>query len=196
MFVQGCAGDANPFPRGSEEISRVHGMTLGQEVIRILDTELAPVRGPLKTLLTGVELPLQQEFSDNDFLKLEQASGSTREVARKIREKLDANETLPANFQSQIALWQFGDDLTLIALPGEVVVDYVRLIEDAIGPRKLWVSAYNHDVFGYLPSARVLREGGYEIRGIYSGGFGIFAPEAEQIVVDRVRSLAKQAGRD
>lgn len=195
MFMQGCGGDANPFPRGTEEISRMHGMTLGTEVLRVLETELKPIRGPLTTLLTTVALPLQNDLSEENLAKLEAASGSTREVARKLKEKRDAGEKVPTSFESQIALWQFGEDLTLVALPGEVVVDYVRLIEDAIGPRKLWVSAYNHDVFGYIPSARVLREGGYEIRGIYTGGFGIFAPETEQVVVKHVRALAVAAKR-
>jgi radical SAM superfamily enzyme YgiQ (UPF0313 family) len=44
-----------------------------------------------------------------------------------------------------------------VALSGEVVSDYVRFIEDALGPTKLWIAAYSNDVYGYLPSARVLR---------------------------------------
>ncbi len=195
MFMQGCGGDANPFPRGSEEISRIHGMTLGAEVLRILDTELTPVTGELTTLLATVDLPLQHNFTDEDFDKLDRASGSTRKVAAELKEKLNAKEQLPKAYESKIALWQFGDDLTLVALPGEVVVDYVQLIEDAIGPRKLWVSAYNHDVFGYLPSSRVLSEGGYEMRGIYAGGFGLFSSDAEQVVAAQVQALAEQAER-
>lgn len=195
MFMQGCAGDANPFPRGSEEIARIHGMTLGKEVLRLLESEFTPITGTLTTLLRSVELPLQESFAPDDFDKLDRASGSTREVARQIREKLAAGEELPNSYQAPIAVWQFGEDLTLVGLPGEVVVDFVRMIEDSIGPRKLWVSAYNSDVFGYLPSARVLSEGGYEMRGIYSGGFGIFSPRAEQVVVENVTSLAREAGR-
>lgn len=195
MFLQGCGGDANPFPRGSEEIARVHGLTLGKEVLRVLETELTTIRGPLTAQLAAVSLPLQQEFTEADFEKLNRASGATRNVASKLRERLDSENKLPTAYDSRIALWQLGEDLTLVALPGEVVVDYVHLLEAAIGPRKLWVSAYNHDVFGYLPSARVLREGGYEVRGVYAGGIGIFAPEAERIVVDQVRALAIKAGR-
>ncbi len=41
----------------------------------------------------------------------------------------------------------------------------------------------------------MLREGGYETRGLYSGGIGYFAPEAETAVVQRVRELARQVGR-
>lgn len=60
MFTQGCGGDANPYPRESEEIARIHGMTLGKEVLRVLETKLAPVRGQLTTLLSSVDLLLQQ----------------------------------------------------------------------------------------------------------------------------------------
>jgi len=91
---------------------------------------------PLTTLLTSVALPFQQEFTAEDFDKLDRASGATRQVARKLREQVKSDGKLPASYESRVALWQFGEDLTLVALPGEVVVDYTRLIEDAIGPRK------------------------------------------------------------
>jgi hypothetical protein len=110
-------------------------------------------------------------------------------------ERLKKGEALPASYRAPITVWQFGSDLTLVGLPGEVVVDYVRLIEEAIGPMKLWVSAYCNDTFGYVPSARVLREGGYETRGLYHGGVGYFAPEAQTVIVEKVRALADQAGR-
>jgi hypothetical protein len=47
-----------------------------------------------------------------------------------------------------------------------------------------------------LPSAHVLAEGGYETRGLYTGGVGFFAPEAQDVVVKTVRELAKKAGRN
>ncbi len=109
--------------------------------------------------------------------------------------RLNRGEELPTEYHCPVAVWQFGGDLTLVALSGEVVVDYVKLIEEALGPNRLWVAAYSHDVFGYVPSARVLREGGYETRGLYSGGIGLFAPAAERALVERVTALAGEAGR-
>jgi hypothetical protein len=50
-------------------------------------------------------------------------------------------------------------------------------------------------VFGYLPSARVLAEGGYETRGLYSGGLGWFSPKAQDVVVASVVELTQKAGR-
>ena len=86
-------------------------------------------------------------------------------------------------------------DLTLVGIPGEVVVDYVTMTERALGPRRLWIAGYCNDVFGYLPSAQVLKEGGYECRGTYSGAPGLFSPEAEKVVVRKIVELARRAGR-
>lgn len=59
-----------------------------------------------------------------------------------------------------------------------------------------WLAAHCNDVFGYLPSARVLAEGGYETRGLYHGGIGYFDAQAQDVLVDRVRTLAKKVGRE
>lgn len=196
MFMQGCAGDANPFPRGSEGIARIHGTTLGKEVIRVLQTKLQQVRGPLQTELDHVKLPLQPALSRAEIDELERGPGGWRRfVAKKMREALDAGKKPPTSYSAPIAVWQFADTLTLVALPGEVVVDYVTLLEQALGPNRLWLAAYSNDVFGYLPSANVLKAGGYETRGLYSGGVGLFSPKAQDVVVEKVRELALKAGR-
>ncbi|HZY90083.1 MAG TPA: hypothetical protein VFE78_35000, partial [Gemmataceae bacterium] len=108
---------------------------------------------------------------------------------------LDRGEKVPAHYTCPLAVWQFGHDLTLVGLSGEVVVDYVAMLEKALGPNQLWIAGYCNDVFGYLPSARVLGEGGYETRGIYTGGIGLFDPKAQDVLVAKVRELAKKAGR-
>jgi hypothetical protein len=41
----------------------------------------------------------------------------------------------------------------------------------------------------------VLREGGYETRGLYHGGIGYFTPEAQGALVEKVRELAARVGR-
>src|SRR5262249_20612153 len=103
-------------------------------------------------------------------------------------------EKLPTRYAAPIGVWQFGTDLTLVGLSGEVVVDYVALLEKALGPNHLWPTAYCNDVFGYLPSARVLSEGGYETRGLYAGGIGLFDAKAQDVLVAKVRELAEKAG--
>ncbi len=204
MFLQGLAGDANPYPnslndpakRPAREIAREHGASLGREVARVLGHTLRPVGGPLRTVHETVALPLQPPPPQGELERTSAKAGSTQKwVADQMLARLKAGETLPTQYRAPVVVWQFGGDLTLVGLPGEVVVDYVRLIEEAVGPLKLWLSAYCNDTFGYLPSARVLREGGYETRGLYHGGIGYFAPEVEPTLVGKVRELAQRAGR-
>jgi neutral ceramidase len=195
MFLMGCGGDANPYPRGTHELAKQHGGELAAEVLRILETKFTPVHGPLRVAFGQVALPLASPPAKPELEKDAAGTGIRQFVAQRMLERLAKGEKLPTEYHTSIAVWQFGEDLTLVALPGEVVVDYVRLLEDALGPNRLWVSGYNHDVFGYLPSARVLREGGYETRGLIYGGVGYFAPEAEQAIVAKVRELASAAGR-
>ncbi|HVX11056.1 MAG TPA: neutral/alkaline non-lysosomal ceramidase N-terminal domain-containing protein [Pirellulales bacterium] len=196
MFMLGCAGDANPYPRGTMDLARQHGSTLGKEVCRVLDTKLRPLGGPLRIAYADVALPLEPIPSRDELER--RAAGKTRYHplgAQAMLALLDKGETPPAEYSCPFTVWQLGDDLTLVALSGEVVIDYLLLLEKALGPNQLWVIAYSNDVFGYLPSARVLEEGGYETRGLYAGSAGYFAPSAQDVVVARVRELARQAGR-
>jgi hypothetical protein len=195
MFMIGCAGDADPYPHGSMDLAREHGAMLGKEVCRVLETKLQPVRGPLTIAFDRVSLPLQEPPSRAVLEKQAAAKNIQGWVAQRMLAVLDRGEKLPAQYSCPLAVWQFGHDLTLVGLSGEVVVDYVPLLEKALGPNRLWLSAYCNDVFGYLPSARVLAEGGYETRGLYSGGIGLFDPKAQDVVVEKVRELAKKAGR-
>ena len=56
------------------------------------------------------------------------------------------------------------------------------------------VDAYTNESFGYLPTAAVLAEGGHESMCL-TLDFGFFAPSVEDVVVQTVRELARQAGR-
>jgi hypothetical protein len=195
MFMLGCAGDADPYPHGSMDLAREHGATLGKEVCRVLETKLQPVRGQLRIAFDQVALPLQAAPDRAMLEKQAAARGVDAWIAQRMLATLDRGDKLPTHYTCPLTVWQFGTDLTLIGLSGEVVVDYVQLLEKALGPNRLWVAAYCNDVFGYLPSARVLSEGGYETRGLYSGGIGRFDAKAQDVLVEKVRELAKKAGR-
>jgi hypothetical protein len=196
MFVLGLAGDSNPYPRGTMAMSREHGATLGKEVCRVLDTKLRPVGGPLKLAYGKAELPLQEPPPRAELEKQAARKNSVQGwIAGQMLAALDKGEKLPREYSAPVAVWQFGEDLTLVALSGEVVVDYIGLLEKALGPNRLWPVAYCNDVFGYLPSARVLAEGGYETRGLYVGGIGLFDPKAQDVLVAKVRELAEKVGR-
>jgi hypothetical protein len=195
LFVLGLAGDSNPYPRGTMALARQHGATLGAEVGRVLGERLRPVRGPLRVTFARADLPLEKAPPRAELAKRARKGGLQGGIAKQMLATLDRGQKLPTHYPCPVAVWQFGDDLTLVALSGEVVVDYVPLLEKALGPGRLWLAAYCNDVFGYLPSARVLAEGGYETRGLYAGGIGLFDRKAEAALVAAVRDLARKAGR-
>ena len=194
MFMIGCAGDANPNPRGTAEIALEHGRALGGEVCRVLASELQPVSGPLAVELEWAEAPLAAVPSRELIEQMAAGPGYLAHNATRMLEALDAGTTLPESYPTPIAVWQFGDDLTLVALSGEVVSDYVRLVQSALGSKGLWIAGYSNDVFGYLPSKQVIADGGYETRGLFDK-IGYFAPEAEDVTIATVRRLAEKAGR-
>ncbi len=196
LFMLGCAGDADPYPHGSMDLAREHGASLGKEVCRVMATKLQPVRGPLKITFGEASLPLQEPPGRAELEKQAATKSYRAWNAQQMLAILDRGDKLPTQYTCPLTVWQFGTDMTLVGLSGEVVVDYVTLLEKALGPNRLWIAAYCNDVYGYLPSAHVLAEGGYETRGLYHGGIGLFDAKAQDVVVEKVRALAKQAGRE
>jgi hypothetical protein len=195
MFMLGCAGDADPYPRGNMDYAREHGVTLGKEVCRVLEGKLLPIRGPLSVAFDEADLPLQK-LSLTALKELaSRRRGIQPGIARQMLARIERGEKLPESYRCPFTVWQFGKDVTLIGLSGEVVVDYVPLLEKALGPTNLWIAAYCNDVYGYLPSVRVLAEGGYETRGIYTGGIGFFDARAQDVVVEKVRELVAKVRR-
>jgi len=92
---------------------------------------------------------------------------------------------------------QFGKDLTLVALGGEVVVDYALRIKREFGSKGIMVAGYSNDVMSYIPSLRVLKEGGYEADDsmIYYGLPGPYDEQVEDRVMTTVQQLMKRVGR-
>jgi len=82
----------------------------------------------------------------------------------------------------------------MVALAGEVVVDYSLRLKAELAGSPVWVVGYCNDVFGYVPSLRILNEGGYEGGGamLYTPLPGPFAPSVEKQVIDKVHELVNK----
>jgi len=66
------------------------------------------------------------------------------------------------------------------------------------GSGAVWVTAYSNDVLGYIPTERVLREGGYE--GLSASRLGSlhpspWAPGLEDQIVSKVRELVQNVAK-
>ncbi|MDQ3441333.1 MAG: hypothetical protein M3478_13390 [Planctomycetota bacterium] len=196
LFITGAAADQNPDPRGSVDHSRRHGRALADAVTAALSSPAArEVSGPIASAFDEVPLeflpvpPREQLIAD--------ATSDDVAVHTKAAFLLRATKegrTLPTSYPCPVHAVGFGNELLLIALGGEPVVDWAVKFKSHFAPPHVWVAGYCNDMFGYLPTARVQREGGYE------GGRAMlwsalpmpFTEDCEQRVTDSTLRLISQ----
>jgi neutral ceramidase len=193
-FLMGCGGDQNPYPRGELELARHHGRTLGIAVEAALGSKpqlqvVGRSRGALETATLEFAPPPPEE----KLKLLAQTSGQEGKHAQRLLDQLAEDGKIETTYDVPVQAVKLGNLLTIVALPGESVVDYaLRTKREHAAPGKhVWVAAYSNDVFGYIPSKRVLEEGGYEAGGamLYSRFPGPFAVDVEERLMKAVKSV-------
>jgi neutral ceramidase len=192
LFVAGCGADVNPMPRGTLELVETHGTALADAVGRALKAA-APIDPSLRTAYGGVDLPFAGRAARERWRsQLDIDEVYMQRHAAMMKAAIARSGRLPAAQRDPVQVWQFGSGLTLVALGGEVVTDYALRLAREYPDRRMWVAGYSNDVFGYVPSVRVLREGGYEGGDamIYYGRPGPFTEAVERLIVGEVRRLA------
>jgi len=188
MTLLGCAGDANPKPRQNPGDAETHGRSLADEVARLMRGPWKPLSGPPAASLVRCELPFDALPDEAELERLIAAGGPPGYNASVQLARLKRDGKLPATLPYSAQAWRFDDDLAMIFLPGEVVVDYVLRIKKEFDAKRVWVTAYANDAPCYIPSERILKEGGYEGGGamVYYSQPTRLAPGVEQIIMDAV----------
>ncbi len=195
LFVLGCAGDINPFPRSELKHAEAHGVELAEAVEKVLQGPMSPVSGDLRraleyTMLSFAPPPKKEELE----ARLQEKDRGRQRHARLMLDILKRDGRLPTQYPYPVQVAQFGKSLTLVALGGEVVVDYSLRLKKELSGKPLLLMAYANDVMGYIPSLRVLKEGGYEGGGsmIFYGRPGPWAEDVEELVVKKVHELVRK----
>jgi hypothetical protein len=194
LFLAGCGADVNPHPRREVKLAQQHGRSLAAAVDKVLDGALQPVSGPLEAGFERVDLSLVDPPSKEQLEQLFQDKNKYQQrLAKHLLEELAAGRSLPASYPCPVQVLRFGDDLLMAALAGEPCVDYALRLRRELAGRPIWIAGYCHEIFAYVPSERVLSEGGYEGGDAmpYFGLHGPFLPGLEQQIVDAVKRLAK-----
>lgn len=189
MASIGCGADQNPdsgVTADKVEVADTQGIQIAQEIERLLKQPLNPIQGPLEIQLKGIPLAFDEPRIRHEWEERAKQSNAIGHHARVNLARLDRGETLPDHIDYPIQTWLFGNDLAMVFLPGEVVVDYSLRLKKEFDPRRLWINAYSNDAPCYIPSERILREGGYEGGGamIYYDHPNQFAAGLEQQIVD------------
>jgi hypothetical protein len=192
LFVAGCGADQNPLPRRTVELARKYGAEAATGVSGVINTNVKPVDGPLRTAYAEIDLPFAA-LPTRDQLTQDAAS-KDRYVASRAKlllAQLDRDGQLRATYPYPVQIWRLGSGPEVVLLGGEVVVDYALRLKKELGARSAWIAAYSNDVMAYVPSLRVLKEGGYEGGGamVYYGLPSPWSPEVEERIVSEVHRL-------
>ncbi len=195
MFWAGCGADQNPIPRRTIDLARQYGERLAKAVQNKLSDSMKPVSAQLTTQGRLIPIPFG-ELPTREKLESELRDGNKYIAARAKTwlNHVDSGKSLPTTYDYPITCWKLGGEINWVSLGGEVVVDYALMIKGLPNAKPTtWVTAYANDVMAYIPSRRVLSEGGYEGGGamVYYGQPTIWAPEIESGIMQEVeRQLA------
>jgi hypothetical protein len=206
MFVQNCGGDANPLPRirgkdkdaEATELASMYGKVLAESVRQVIAGAMKPLGGPVRAAMGGTELELQPGIPLEELKqRLPNLTGMPKREFEHFIRQYEALGSPPDRVKYPVQVWQFGADLTFIALTGETVMDYSLKFKGTYGWNNTWVCGYNNDLLSYVPSLRVLKEGGYEgVTGMFE--YGHRAPYTETVeerITTKVDELVKATAK-
>lgn len=178
IFLQGFSGDVTPnvinsHPHLKERIKYPHGELFGNftmESFNKWSNALGEV--VVNTFKTGTPLPTSSVFCQSS---------------------IDISSILPhENGKLKLAALSFGSDLNIIFAGAEVVQSYIKMIQSIFNGITLGVG-YTGPVFGYLPTDKHVREGGYESEGFIEpfGLRGSFSSGIEELVKNKFENMAR-----
>ena len=195
LFWMGCGGDANPLPRSKIELCQKYGKELAISVDEVLTHgKLTEITGSFTAKYAEIALDFDK-IPGREHWTAEAATKNyiLQTRATKFLKMLDAGGKIPDQYPHYpVQVWTLGD-LLWISLGGECVVDYSHRLKKELGKdRPVWVTAYANDVMAYIPSERVLKEGGYE-GDTSMQAYGMptkWAAGIEEKIVGKVKELA------
>jgi len=196
LFHMGCGGDANPLPRSKLELCQKYGKQLADGVDEVLNGKMTPLTGTFTAKYERIAIPYDK-LPDPAVWKADilNKSVAIQRRAQRFLKLIEDGKGIPTEYPAYpVQVCKLGNEVLWVVLGGEVVVDYsTRIKKELAGEKQVWMTAYANDVVAYIPSARVLSEGGYEADSsqIYYGHPTKWAPAIENKIVATVLKLAK-----
>lgn len=193
LFSAGCGADINPLPRRQVYQAERYGHMLAAAVEEVLLQKMNTLEPKLAANIKTVPLEYGALPTDESLAASAKNQNSYRGrwAARMIKLKIKGN--LPKTYPYPIQCWRVGD-LLWLSMGGEVVVDYSIQFKKQFGPRT-WVTSYANDVMAYIPTFRVLQEGGYEGQSsmaVYGLPADRWKENIEELVTVGIRQLVRE----
>jgi pimeloyl-ACP methyl ester carboxylesterase len=194
LIAIGCGADANPDSGvvGDDTATAARqGNEIADGIARILDRPRLPVTGSLSIQSETISLDFATPPSKSEWQERAQRTDAVGYHAKINLARLEEGDPIDKSIDYRIQTWHFGDSMAWVFLPGEVVVDYSIRLKRELDESKVWITAYANDSPCYIPSERILEEGGYEGGDamVYYDRPGPFASGLENRIVETVHTL-------
>lgn len=166
-FMQGCCGNIrtrtikdNNFCEGKVEDIENFGKQVADSVVEILNNPMIKIEPEISTKLMHIQLPLNGVPS-KDYLEDKLKNGYEYEKAwAKIQ--IQNYDSLKSSVPYSIHKIDLSNDFCIVALNGEVCVEYSLYVKELLKDRITLVSAYSDGTLAYIPTDIMLDQGGYE----------------------------------
>jgi len=190
LYFQLCAGDQDPHPRGGLEVAQRNGRDLASAVEHAMEGKLETLRGPIHTAFQTIDLAFAPHTRQTFEKRLDDPNRAVIRNARAMLKAYDDGHPIRA-LSYPVQAVRFGKNLALVAIGGEPVVDYALRARREL-PNVI-VAGYSNTVKGYIPSKRVLAEGGYEGGDsmIYYGLPGPFTSTVEDTIFGAIKNVLR-----
>ncbi|GAB3921626.1 neutral/alkaline non-lysosomal ceramidase N-terminal domain-containing protein [Larkinella terrae] len=195
LFFQGAAGDQNPMPRRTVPLARQFGRELAAAVDRVLEEPMRNLPAQVRTAYSEIELPLAAPPTEAELTTTAQENeGYMKRWAIRMLAEKKQGKPFVTSYPYPLQIWQLGGQ-PVFTFGGELVVDYAIACKKRFGP-DVFVMGYSNDVMAYIPSATILKEGGYEgaTSQMVYGLPTIWAPEVPELIIREMSRLAGQLG--
>jgi hypothetical protein len=210
LFLQGVAGDSKPcvigkgvdrWRPGTWELMEKAGNIVAQEVIQLLKKGLVRVEPGLCVASVETQWPLENAPPRSEFEAIVSGTGPEKRNKKNIRYMwaveqlglLDKGYTLPNSVIIKAHGLQLGKGLRIFALEGEPVAEFGSLVEKFYGSGTTFPIGYTDGEALYLPTSKMLPEGGYEVVSYWEYGYP--APLAKGMEDAVLKALAQLRDR-
>lgn len=193
LFFQGAGADQNPLPRRTIPLARQYGRTLAAAVDRVLEENMEELDPMLETAYREIPLDLNIPPSIHALEELcESTSAYQARWARRLLKETKSGATFPTSYPFPLQVWNMGKQ-AIFTLGGETVVGYAIRLKEIFGYES-FIMGYTNDVMSYIPTAKILREGGYEGASsqIVYGLHGTWTYDIESKILENMVELAKE----
>lgn len=176
LFLQGCTGDINP-----RAPYRTSGTDLAADVLRILEKEMAPIKGKISHYIDSIAIPVNpmdkeaiQSMRDNNIPNVRQnipggceSSLPSRDVRwAEIMLRYYKDGTMPKEMPIYVQTLNIGD-WKLVGLSREATTEFGIAIRNLWPAQKVSVAAYTGEVTSYLATDPHIIAKDYEGEGSF-----------------------------